>query len=58
MSETGLNTINFAGHVASSAQFKALYAEGMGLVEETAGYLDGPGRNASLAIICARRIPV
>lgn len=47
MSETGLNTINFAGHVASSAQFKTLYAEGMGLVEETASYLDGPGRSAS-----------
>ncbi|MBL3684028.1 DUF1465 family protein [Sinorhizobium meliloti] len=43
MSERGLNTVSFAGHAASSAQFKALYAEGMGLVEETASYLDGPG---------------
>ncbi len=47
MSELGLNTISFAGHVASSAQFKALYAEGMALVEETASYLDGQGRAAS-----------
>jgi regulator of CtrA degradation len=41
------NTISFAGHVATSAPFKTLYAEGMGLVEETASYLDGPGRAAS-----------
>ncbi len=47
MSDTGLNTISFAGHAASSAQFKSLYAEGMALVEETASYLDGPGRAAS-----------
>ncbi|MCT7667111.1 DUF1465 family protein [Shinella kummerowiae] len=47
MSERGLNTVSFAGHVASSAQFKSLYAEGMGLVEETASYLDGVGRQAS-----------
>ncbi|MEA3533634.1 DUF1465 family protein [Rhizobium sp. CC-YZS058] len=47
MSDRGLNTVSFAGHAASSAQFKALYAEGMGLVEETASYLDGPGRAAS-----------
>jgi regulator of CtrA degradation len=47
MSERGLNTVSFAGHAASSAQFKVLYAEGMGLVEETASYLDGTGRAAS-----------
>ena len=47
MSETSLNTVNLADHMANSAQFKALYAEGMGLVEETANYLDGPGRAAS-----------
>ena len=47
MSELGLNTISFAGRVASSAQFKALYAEGMALVEETVSYLDGQGRAAS-----------
>lgn len=32
---------------ASSEMFKKLFAEGMGLVEETAGYLDGEGRDAS-----------
>lgn len=47
MSDRGLNTVSFAGHAAASAQFKALYAEGMGLVEETASYLDGVGRQAS-----------
>jgi regulator of CtrA degradation len=47
MSELGLNTVSFAGRAASSSQFKALYTEGMALVEETASYLDGPGRTAS-----------
>jgi regulator of CtrA degradation len=47
MSEQGLNTVSFAGRAASSSQFKALYTEGMALVEETAAYLDGPGRTAS-----------
>lgn len=47
MSETSLNPINLADRMANSNQFKALYAEGMGLVEETANYLDGPGRAAS-----------
>jgi regulator of CtrA degradation len=50
MSEISANTISFAGHAASSAQFKSLYAEGMTLVEETASYLDGPGRLASKAL--------
>jgi regulator of CtrA degradation len=47
MSELGLNTVSFAGRAASSSQFKALYTEGMALVEETASYLDGTGRTAS-----------
>jgi regulator of CtrA degradation len=47
MSDRGLNTISFAGHAASSSQFQTLYSEGMSLVEETASYLDGPGRAAS-----------
>lgn len=47
MSEQVLNTVSFAGRAANSPQFKALYAEGMSLVEETAAYLDGPGRAAS-----------
>jgi len=50
MSEKSRNTVNLADHMANSAQFKALYAEGMGLVEETASYLDGVGRSASKAL--------
>jgi regulator of CtrA degradation len=42
--------VKFADHVATSTPFKALYAEGMGLVEETASYLDGPGRAAAKAL--------
>ena len=38
------NTINFTERKASSTAFKRLYADGMGLVEETAAYLDGEGR--------------
>lgn len=47
MAETRLNTVNLADRMANSAQFAALYAEGMGLVEETASYLDGAGRQTS-----------
>jgi regulator of CtrA degradation len=47
MSEQGLNTVSFAGRAAASSQFKALYSEGMSLVEETASYLDGDGRTES-----------
>lgn len=50
MSDPSPNMIRFADHVATSTPFKALYAEGMGLVEETASYLDGPGRAASKAL--------
>ncbi|MDB5524604.1 MAG: hypothetical protein JWM58_2367 [Rhizobium sp.] len=50
MLESGANTISFAGHAASSAQFKGLYSEGMALVEETASYLDGAGRLASKSL--------
>ena len=32
---------------ASSEMFRKLFADGMGLVEETASYLDGEGRDAS-----------
>nr|WP_272212059.1 DUF1465 family protein [Marinicella sp. W31]MDC2877956.1 DUF1465 family protein [Marinicella sp. W31] len=47
MTNTGANPINFAGRAANSPQFEVLYAEGMSLVEDTAAYLDGPGRAAS-----------
>jgi len=38
------NTVSFAQRLASSENFKALFKEGMGLVEEAAAYLDGQGR--------------
>lgn len=37
----------FGEHLANSQAFAALFREGMTLVEETAGYLDGPGRKES-----------
>jgi regulator of CtrA degradation len=43
--------IAFGERLASSAAFQALFRDGMGLVEETAAYLDGDGREAS------RRLP-
>ncbi len=36
--------ISFGHKLATSESFKALFKEGMGLVEEAAGYLDGDGR--------------
>src|SRR5215204_1296697 len=39
--------IYFGEKLASSQAFAALFRDGMGLVEETAGYLDGPGRRES-----------
>lgn len=41
------NTVSFADRLASSQQFKSLFADGMQLVEEVATYLDGPGRQQS-----------
>jgi regulator of CtrA degradation len=38
-------TVSFAAKLAMSDSFKSLFREGMGLVEETAAYLDGPGRD-------------
>lgn len=38
------NTIRFSDRKAASPAFNKLYAEGMALVEETASYLEGPGR--------------
>jgi regulator of CtrA degradation len=38
-------TVAFGQKLASSQAFSVLFREGMGLVEETAAYLDGDGRN-------------
>lgn len=40
-------TIDFAARFAGSETFRGLFREGMQLVEETATYLDGPGRSES-----------
>ncbi len=41
------STICFVQKLATSSSFKALFAEGMALVEESASYLDGAGRDES-----------
>ena len=40
-------TIDFATRFTGSETFRTLFREGMQLVEETASYLDGPGRTES-----------
>lgn len=42
--------VSFGQKLASSSAFSALFRDGMKLVEETAAYLDGPGRVASKAL--------
>ena len=39
--------IAFGEKLAGSQAFAALFRDGMSLVEETAAYLDGPGRQES-----------
>jgi regulator of CtrA degradation len=39
--------VPFGARLASSQSFGTLFREGMALVEETAAYLDGPGRKES-----------
>src|SRR5205809_223065 len=46
-SAQGVEPVSFSEKLASSQAFAALFKEGMGLVEETASYLDGPGRKDS-----------
>lgn len=42
--------VRFGQSFASSEGFKALFAEGIALVEEAAAYLDGPGREEAKAL--------
>ncbi len=42
--------ISFGQKLAGSESFRALFKEGMGLVEEAASYLDGPGRAEARAL--------
>src|SRR6516165_8542482 len=39
--------VSFGAKLAGSQAFNGLFRDGMALVEETAGYLDGPGRRES-----------
>lgn len=43
----GEQPVSFGARLASSQSFSALFRDGMKLVEETASYLDGPGRQQS-----------
>src|SRR5215472_12752407 len=42
-----VSAVSFGERLASSQVFAALFRDGMALVEETASYLDGPGRQES-----------
>lgn len=49
--ETGeTEALSFARRFVKSEAFMLLFREGMGLVERTAGYLDGEGRTESAAL--------
>src|SRR6202790_570943 len=39
--------VSFGARLAGSQTFSTLFRDGMALVEETAAYLDGPGRKES-----------
>jgi len=42
--------VSFAQRLAASDAFKAMFREGMTMVEEAAAYLDGPGREEAKAL--------
>jgi len=44
------NTINLAERFARSDRFKSLFGDGMSLVENSASYLDGSGREAAKSL--------
>jgi len=47
MTRASAEPVAFGRRLAGSGAFKAMFREGMALVEETAGYLDGEGRRDS-----------
>ena len=47
---TDAGAVSFGERLAASQAFTALFREGMALVEETAAYLDGPGRQEAKAL--------
>lgn len=46
----GEEPVSFAERLAASDAFKAMFREGMTLVEEAAAYLDGPGREEAKSL--------
>jgi len=50
-SATDVGPVSFGERLASSQAFSTLFREGMGLVEETASYLDGPGREDAKKLV-------
>ena len=48
--ETTNSPVDFLARFTQSGQFNEVFNEGMGLVEETANYLDGPGRQDARAL--------
>ena len=50
--------VSFGERLASSQAFADLFRDGMALVEETATYLDGPGRQESKKLERAPRSPM
>src|SRR6266480_1900110 len=51
MSEKSVNgAVSFGERLAGSQAFATLFRDGMALVEQTAAYLDGPGRKESKAL--------
>ena len=49
-SVNNVSTVNFFTKFTTSEQFEKVFKEGMSLVEETANYLDGPGRSDARAL--------
>ena len=47
----GAGPIRFGQNFVNSEAFKTLFQEGMELIEETAAYLDGPGREDSRRMV-------
>ena len=47
LTANGVATVSFGERLANSQAFSDLFRDGMALVEETASYLDGPGRQES-----------
>lgn len=53
---SGGSTVSFGEHYLGSGRFQAIYREGMMLVEETARYLDGDGRQEGRVLVGAAAV--